>query len=125
GGVYGGADGRRLSAFDHDLESALGRRTDVAGRAAMEPGSSLEGSGERVLFPDHLVGAVRTAGAEEGALTALVERDEPQAGPRLADEAKAGFDAFVSQLAVEQMAEFVVADDAGEAGAQPQPREAH
>ena len=89
----------------------------------MQPPGPLQGRGDGVLLRDHLVRAVRTAGAEERALSPFVERDEPEAGARLGNEAKARLDPFGAQLAVEQAAEFVVADHTAERGAQTQPGE--
>src|SRR5207248_7848296 len=59
---------------------------------------------------------------EERAVAVLVEGHEPQARPRLARETEAHVDAFSPQLAVEQMPELVVSDDAGECRSQAESR---
>ena len=90
----------------------------------MQPARVGDGRGESILAADRLVRAVQAARAEEGAIAALVEGDEPQAGAGLGGEAQARIDALVPQLAGEQLPELVVADHAAECGGHSQPGEA-
>ena len=124
-GVERDAHRRLRGASDGGLQRALALGPDVAGRAAVEPPDLGDGCGERVLAGDQLVRAVQPARAEEGAVAAIVEGDEPQAGARPGRETKARVDAFVAQLAGEQVPELVVADHTAERGRDAEAREAH
>src|SRR6267143_1190476 len=89
----------------------------------MQPARLRDRRGQRILAADGLVRAVQAARAEEGAVAALVQGDEPQTGARLGGEAQARIDPLVPQLPGEEVAELVVADDATERGGDSETRE--
>src|SRR3954469_5794528 len=102
---------------------ALGK--DVARRPEMKPSRSRDRRPPHVFAPDELVGAMRPARREEGAIAPAVEGDEPHARARVAGETEARLDAFRPQFPIEQAPELVVSDDAAESSPQAEARDAY